>query len=249
MSIQLDKSAIEPFCKQWKVKELALFGSALRKDFRPDSDVDVLVTFRNDADWSLFDMVTMQEELGNIVGRKVDLVNRESIALYRLALRSPRLGRLWMKMLGETAKRSPLFVYRQQMNHLPEVDRAVFDAQDMRGLRIRDLAEAFRQGSEGPAQEAMLHVQDWGFALSAVQVDIYLWQGELDRQHPVAMGRYLTREIPRCHAVFAPSLGAFGFIAHLDDIFDELLGHPARHTPVHVAGPQVAVVPPSIGRP
>ena len=83
MSIQLDKSAIEPFCKQWKVKELALFGSALRKDFRPDSDVDVLVTFLDDADWSLFDMVTMQEELGSIVGRRVDLVNRESIARSR----------------------------------------------------------------------------------------------------------------------------------------------------------------------
>ena len=83
MSIQLDKSALEPFCKRWKVKELALFGSALRKDFRPDSDVDVLVTFRDDADWSLFDMVTMQEELGSIVGRRVDLVNRESIARSR----------------------------------------------------------------------------------------------------------------------------------------------------------------------
>jgi len=44
---------IAEFCRRWKITELALFGSVLRDDFRPDSDVDVLVTFAPDAPWSL----------------------------------------------------------------------------------------------------------------------------------------------------------------------------------------------------
>jgi len=79
MRFKLDRGAIAPFCDRWNIRELALFGSALREDFGPESDVDVLVTFRDDADWSLLDMVRMQEDLSSIVGRSVDLVNRESI--------------------------------------------------------------------------------------------------------------------------------------------------------------------------
>ena len=56
-----------------------MFGSALRRDFRPDSDVDLLVTFDPEARWSLFDMVRMQDELKQIFGREVDLVERKAI--------------------------------------------------------------------------------------------------------------------------------------------------------------------------
>lgn len=66
-------------CRRWKVKELALFGSVLRDDFRNDSDVDILVEFQPDADWSLFDFMDLQEDLARLLGRKVDLV--EKIAL------------------------------------------------------------------------------------------------------------------------------------------------------------------------
>jgi predicted nucleotidyltransferase len=61
------------------VKEFSLFGSALRDDFRPDSDVDVLVRFAEDARWGLFDLVHMEEELSGILGRRVDLVDRRSV--------------------------------------------------------------------------------------------------------------------------------------------------------------------------
>lgn len=60
------------FCRRWKIAELRVFGSALREDFRPDSDLDLLVRFSPDADWSLTDHVAMEEELSGIVGRKVD---------------------------------------------------------------------------------------------------------------------------------------------------------------------------------
>jgi len=77
MEIQGDK--ITSFCRQWKIRELSLFGSALRDDFRSDSDVDVLVSFFEDARWSLFDLVSMADELSNVFGRPVDLVEKEAL--------------------------------------------------------------------------------------------------------------------------------------------------------------------------
>ena len=79
LPIQIPQSQIKSFCRRWKVKELALFGSVLREDFRPDSDVDVLISFDLDADWGLLDHVQMQQELGNIFSRKVDLVSKRAI--------------------------------------------------------------------------------------------------------------------------------------------------------------------------
>jgi predicted nucleotidyltransferase len=76
---QVPKEKIADFCRRWKIAELALFGSALRDDFRPDSDVDVLVSFAKDAHWNLFDLVEMREELQSIFGREVDLVSRQGI--------------------------------------------------------------------------------------------------------------------------------------------------------------------------
>ncbi len=67
------------FCRKWRVSELSLFGSALRDDFRADSDVDVLVSFEPRADWSLLDLVVMKEELSALLGRDVDLVEQEAL--------------------------------------------------------------------------------------------------------------------------------------------------------------------------
>ena len=70
------------FCKRWKVSELSLFGSALRNDFRSKSDIDLLVSFSRNARISLLDLVRMQNELKEIFGRDVDLVEREAIEIY-----------------------------------------------------------------------------------------------------------------------------------------------------------------------
>ena len=85
--IEIPHNEIEAFCRRWKISELALFGSALRDDFRPDSDIDLLVTFEPDADWSLFDHVRMEEELEAILGREVDLVSKEAVERSRNWLR------------------------------------------------------------------------------------------------------------------------------------------------------------------
>jgi predicted nucleotidyltransferase len=87
LQIELPMDAIRGYCARWKITEFALFGSVLRDDFGPDSDVDVLVTFAPDAHWSLFDIVRMQDELSGIVGRDVDLVERKALQESRNYLR------------------------------------------------------------------------------------------------------------------------------------------------------------------
>ena len=73
------RDRIEAFCKKWQILELALFGSALRDDFRPDSDLDFLVSFSPNVSWGLLDHVAMERELAEIVGRPVDLVSRKAV--------------------------------------------------------------------------------------------------------------------------------------------------------------------------
>ena len=80
MKLNLPHEQIAEFCRKWSVSEFALFGSVLRDDFRPDSDVDVLVSFPSyDATPSLFDHVEMQDELVEIFGRPVDLLTRGGV--------------------------------------------------------------------------------------------------------------------------------------------------------------------------
>jgi hypothetical protein len=83
----IPRKKIDAFCKRWNVSELAIFGSALHADFRPDSDIDVLVSFAPEAKVSLFDMVDMQDELKGIFGREVDLVSRNGVEYSRNYLR------------------------------------------------------------------------------------------------------------------------------------------------------------------
>ena len=70
---------IEAFCRKWKIKGLALFGSVLREDFRPDSDIDVLVSFEPGGGIDFDNRVEMQDELAEIFGRGVDLVEKEAV--------------------------------------------------------------------------------------------------------------------------------------------------------------------------
>jgi predicted nucleotidyltransferase len=77
--VSIPRQQLADFCRRWKVTELSFFGSVMRDDFGPDSDVDVLVTFDSDAGWSLLDLVTMQDELASMVGRKVDLLEEAAL--------------------------------------------------------------------------------------------------------------------------------------------------------------------------
>jgi predicted nucleotidyltransferase len=70
---------LQQFCRKWQVIELAMFGSALRPDFNSASDIDLLVAFKAKAHHTLFDLVTMREELMRLFGRPVDLISRRGL--------------------------------------------------------------------------------------------------------------------------------------------------------------------------
>jgi hypothetical protein len=91
VKFRIPRAKLAEFCKRWNVSEFALFGSVLRSDFRPNSDVDVLVSFAPQARVTLFDMARMQMELEAIFKRDVDLVSRRGVENSRNHLRRKRI--------------------------------------------------------------------------------------------------------------------------------------------------------------
>ena len=85
--IDIPSDKIAAFCQIWQITRLSLFGSILRDDFGPDSDIDVLVKFDEAAHPTLFDMSRMEVELKEILGRKVDLVSQRGVERSRNYIR------------------------------------------------------------------------------------------------------------------------------------------------------------------
>jgi predicted nucleotidyltransferase len=79
MSLGVGADRIADFCRRWKISKLAVFGSVVQGELRPDSDIDMLVTFRNDADWTMFDHFIMEDELSHLFSREVDLISVRAI--------------------------------------------------------------------------------------------------------------------------------------------------------------------------
>ena len=82
LRITVDQERIAAFCRKHHIARLAFFGSVLREDFRPESDVDVLVWFEPERTPGFFRLIAMQMELSEIIGRKVDLRTPEDLSRY-----------------------------------------------------------------------------------------------------------------------------------------------------------------------
>ena len=87
LGLEMPMDALADFCRRWRIAELSLFGSALRADFSPDSDIDVLIDYPRESNWTLLDSVRMQEELRKIFERPVDLVTRRAVESSRNPIR------------------------------------------------------------------------------------------------------------------------------------------------------------------
>ena len=77
--IMIPQEEVAAFCRRWRIVELSLFGSVLRDDFGPESDVDVLIRFHPEVQHSLLDMARMRQELSRMFGRSVDMVERTAV--------------------------------------------------------------------------------------------------------------------------------------------------------------------------
>lgn len=78
-SLRLDRDKLADFCRRWRIRELSIFGSALREDFGPESDLDFLVSFEPGVSLDIVDILDMKEELEKRYGRPVDLVEKEAL--------------------------------------------------------------------------------------------------------------------------------------------------------------------------
>ncbi len=85
--ISIPKKEIVAFCERWNIAELAFFGSVLRDDFSPESDIDVLIDLHPETSHSISNILCMERELGNILGREVDLVFRPDVERSRNYIR------------------------------------------------------------------------------------------------------------------------------------------------------------------
>jgi hypothetical protein len=79
LPITVDKERLAEFCRRWKINEFSLFGSVLREDFGPESDVDVLVSFGPGGRISFDNRVQLLKELEELFGRKADLVVKKNL--------------------------------------------------------------------------------------------------------------------------------------------------------------------------
>lgn len=78
-AIEVDEASLADLCRQYRVRELALFGSAARGEMRPDSDIDLLVEFLPGAKVDLVDYAGLMLDLSKLIGRKVDLVSKNGL--------------------------------------------------------------------------------------------------------------------------------------------------------------------------
>jgi len=82
LHISIDQGEIAEFCRRHHIRRLAFFGSVLRDDFRPDSDVDVLVEFEPGYRLGLFELIRMQQEFSEMIGREADFRTPEDLGRY-----------------------------------------------------------------------------------------------------------------------------------------------------------------------
>jgi len=203
-----------------------------------------LMAFSSGMPYALACAVAMPERLQAVaiiggLGRLdvpgvTDGMQVERQIIYALATRSPRVGALWMRLIGRAATRAPERVVRQQMRYLASVDQDVLRRNGGIALRAADLQEAFLQGAAAAADEAALHVSDWGFALADVGPEVYLWNGALDWSHPIAMVEHHVRELPRVRSVVVPDVGALGYMECLPAILADML--PGPGSPIRTVG-------------
>jgi predicted nucleotidyltransferase len=80
LQIPVDREDVARFCRERQISRLSFFGSVLRDDFGPDSDIDILIEFSPRANVGLFEFVTFQRELSELLGRQVDLHTPASLS-------------------------------------------------------------------------------------------------------------------------------------------------------------------------
>lgn len=141
---------------------------------------------------------------------------------FRLAARWPGLARSLMRSMRRSVIGRPERTVDALARAMSPADAEIVRRPEVRAALVADLAEAFRQGSDGAADDMVLLGRPWGFSLRDIQPEVYLWQGECDTLVPPAMGRWQAEQIPHCHATMLPGEGHLLIIDRMPDLIEAL---------------------------
>jgi len=147
---------------------------------------------------------------------------------FRLAGHWPGVARTLMRSMRRSVIGRPERTVDALARAMSPADARIVRRPEVRAVLVADLIEAFRQGSDGAADDLVLLGRPWGFSLREVQPEVYLWQGESDTLVPPAMGRWLADQIPHCHATMLPGEGHLLIIDRMPDLIEALRPGQAR---------------------
>jgi pimeloyl-ACP methyl ester carboxylesterase len=136
--------------------------------------------------------------------------------MFNLARHIPFAHRMFIKLLISGGAERFL---QGMLSSLPKVDKAIL-ASLKKGAD--DIAEAFRSGAQGPAWDQFILANFWGFDLTHISMDVYLWQGDQDVMVPLPMGQYLAKTLPKCHATFCSGEGHMLIFSRWSEILTKL---------------------------
>jgi pimeloyl-ACP methyl ester carboxylesterase len=143
---------------------------------------------------------------------------------FALAVKAPWLVRMMMRSYARAAQKMTAAQVLQKLKHdLPPAEFALFRQPGMIEMVIADTLEAFRQGGDACAHEWGLAGAPWGFCTSQIAVPVHVWQGDLDTNVSLAMGRYLGSTIPDCKVTVCPGGGHYIGLTHWAEILGAML--------------------------
>jgi pimeloyl-ACP methyl ester carboxylesterase len=147
-------------------------------------------------------------------------IPQENQRFLHLSNQKPWLSRLMIRMMGAMIRIAPGKVIANLMASLPEADRAIVNLPEVQQTFLAMVQEALRQGPLGPQHDTRLMVTAWDFKPREIQIPVYLWHGEEDRNAPIAMGRYMADAIPNSQAKFYSGEGHLSlFKKYAEEIF------------------------------
>ena len=137
-----------------------------------------------------------------------------------------------LKLRVRSLQRSPDRTWQRRLEKAHGVTRTFYEQDGMQSFWQAMQLQAYSQGTEGVAREFMLLARPWGFDLSAVRAQVYLWQGEHDL--PAARAaRAVASQLPSCQATFLPNAGRLWTLAHADEIFAAINAATHQTTSTH----------------
>lgn len=141
----------------------------------------------------------------------------------RVGRLAPWLVRSMFDRVAREAQRNPNSVMENALEEMLPADRELASQPAYYTSILLSAQEAYTQGGQGAAGDALALIRPWGFKLSSVRPPVVLWHGEEDQNWPVTLGQYLAQSIPARHANFLPGEGHLIYLAHWAEILQSML--------------------------